>query len=55
MNACMREEDLPETEDETELKSRDFLDDWELQELLINDEKLMESKNDETGPCKHSE
>lgn len=55
MKAFMMEEYLPDIKDETELKARDFLDDWELQELLINDEKLMESKNDETGPCKHSE
>jgi len=40
----MRQNDLPEAEEDTEQEAQDFLDDWELQALLINDEKLRESK-----------
>ena len=40
----MRQNDLPETEENTEQEAQDFLDDWELQALLINDEKLRESQ-----------
>ena len=47
----MKQNDLPETED-TEEEAEQFLDDWELQALLINDKKLMESKKDETGSDK---
>lgn len=48
----MKQKDLPETEEETEEEAEQFLDDWELQALLINDKKLMESKKDETGSDK---
>ena len=49
----LKQKDLPEAEEETEQEAQDFLDDWELQALLINDEKLREIK-DESGSCKNS-
>ena len=50
----LKQNDLPEAEEDTEREAQDFLDDWELQKFLINDEKLREIK-DESGSCKHSE
>lgn len=52
IKASSREDEAGE---DTDQQAEQFLDEWELHELLINDEKLLESKNDETGPCKHSE
>ena len=49
----MKQSDLAEAEEDTEQEALDFLDDWDLQALLINDEKLRESK-DESGSCKNS-
>ena len=42
-----------EIKGDTEREAQDFLDDWELQKFLINDEKLREIK-DESGSCKNS-
>ena len=42
-----------EIKGDTEREAQDFLDDWELQKFLINDEKLRESK-DESGSGKNS-
>ena len=49
----LKQNDLPEAEEDTEREAQDFLDDWELQKFLINDEKLREIK-DESGSCKNS-
>ncbi len=45
---CLVEPMEPVTEEETELLAEQFLDDWELKALLINDEKMkvLEDEND---------
>lgn len=38
----MKQNDQPETDEDIEQQAQQFCDDWELQAMLINDEKLRE-------------
>ena len=38
----MKQNDQPETDEDIDQLARQFCDDWELQAMLINDEKLRE-------------